>query len=262
MKKWIGITAILGLLAGAAFAQELGKKEKTDGQKAVAEKLKDPLEILKKVDAACLAVKAVRYDILVEGDEVVARNFPKIEASVLAAEASREGPYPTVKKYAIDLKYARPGSENPRHVTAGSDGENYFLIDHGEKKAYADIDPAVLGSAARALTVVMMIEYLIDQPFDDEMTGKERMLLGCKTIEGEECYELRVVYANDSEAIWYFSTKDYLPRCRVDTVPLQDETKGKLIKTVKKLDANPKIDEHSFKLKLPEGYAQTDDFAP
>jgi hypothetical protein len=264
MNKLIAMTLCLALFISSARAQDTGKKpEKEAGQKAPAvEKLTDPVEILKKADAACRTVKAVKMEIVVEGDEAVARVFPKIEATVIATDPTREGGVPSVKKYVSDMKYKMPNAAEPRHVTGGSDGENYYLIDHGTKKAHVDIDPQVLGMAGRVMPAAMMIEFLIDQPFNDEITGKQQKLLGNKTIEGEECYEIQVVYANDSEAIWCFSTKDFMPRCRVDITPLQDGTKGKLTKTVKKLDVKPKIDENTFKLKLPEGYTQTEDFAP
>lgn len=265
MRKLIGITVSLVMLAGVVLGQDTGKKpekNKDEGKKTAVEKMTDPVEILKKADAACQAVKAVKMELTVEGDEAVAKIFPKIQASVIATDAERAGNYPTIKKYLTDLKYTRPNESEPKHITAGSDGENFFLIDHASKKAHVDIDPAVLGSAGRLLQYATMIEFLIDQPFNDEINGKEQKLLGTKTIEGEECYEIHVVYAAGSEATWYFSTKDFLPRCRVDITPLQDGTTGKLIKTIKKVDPNPKIDENTFKLKLPEGYTQTEDFAP
>ena len=41
-------------------------------------------------------------------------------------------------------------------------------------------------------------------------------LKGSKTIGGEDCYEIHVTYANDQQAIWHFSKKDFLPRARQD----------------------------------------------
>ena len=265
MRKLIATTLCLALLLGSALAQDTGKKvEKETDQKAAVQKLTDPVEILKKADAACQPVKAVKFEITLEPEGGMTRIFPKLEGTVIGTDATRESGGLTVKKYVSDLKYTMPNASEPRHIVGGSDGENYYLIDHGAKKAYVDIDPAVLGIAGRILPAAMMIEYLIDQPFNDEITGNEQKLIGTKTIAGEECYEIHVVYATQGapNATWYFSTKDFLPRCRVDEYTLQDGSTGKVTKTIKKLEVNPKLDENTFKLKLPEGYTQTDDFAP
>ena len=110
----------------------------------------------------------------------------------------------------------------------------------------------------------MMSEHLAPEPFSDEINSPTKELKGSKTIGGEECYEVYVVYASDQspKATWYFSKKDFLPRARYDDYTLGDGGTGLLKKTVTNLVADPKLDMDAFNLKLPEGYTKTDEPAP
>jgi outer membrane lipoprotein-sorting protein len=110
----------------------------------------------------------------------------------------------------------------------------------------------------------MMIEFLHETPFSDEINGKKQELKGSKKINGEDCYEVHVVYAAEQapEAIWFFSKKDFLPRCRMDVGKTPDGRKYVQTKTLSNVVVDPKLDDKTFKLKLPDGYTKTDDFAP
>ena len=112
----------------------------------------------------------------------------------------------------------------------------------------------------------MMIEFVHATPFNDEINGRSQELKGSVKIGDEDCYEIHVVYAADRapQATWAFSKKDFLPRRRIDAFPaaLAGGQAGTTIKTITNLVVEPKLDEDAFKLKLPEGYTKTDDFAP
>jgi hypothetical protein len=138
------------------------------------------------------------------------------------------------------------------------------LIDHAKKTAYVDIDPAVLGSAGRLLGTFTTVEFVHPSPFSDEINGKKAELKGSRTVGGEDCYEIHVVYANEAQqATWCFSKKDFLPRCRIDRFDRgegQEPTVRE--KSITQLVVDPKFDKDPFKFELPEGYTQVDDFAP
>ena len=177
--------------------------------------------------------------------------------------------YGAPEKSFIDAKTTAPGSTEVRWITGGGDGEMFFVVDHQAKKAYEDLDPQVIGSFRRTLYVGLMIEFLVDEPFGHEINGKSKELRGSKEINGVDCYEVHVVYATESEqsATWYFSKKDFLPRRRIDEFTprgdrMPDGRKFRQQKTISNLVVDPKLDKDTFKLKLPEGYAKTDDFAP
>lgn len=211
-------------------------------------------KILEKVDAAAKAVKAVKYDVVAkksgggQGFELKGRYiFTGLEGS-------------EPKKFLVEIEVKALGSSETRKYTGGSDGENYFVIDHADKKAYVDIDPAVMGNRFRgAYRAGLMIEFVHDHPFSDEIKADSKTMKGTKTVGGVECYEIDIAYAaaGGPKATWCFSKKDFLPRKRVDASP-----RGNTEKTITNLVVDPKIDDATFKFKLPEGYTQVDDFAP
>ncbi len=249
MKRTICLVLGVSLMPVAGYAED--KK---------AGELTDPLEILKKVDAAAKAVKAVKYDVVVVGTGALAARVGKLKGSVIASGVVQGAP----QKYLIDVTVTQPGSAETKRLTGGSDGDMFFVVDHQAKKAYEDIDPAVMGSAGRTLRAGMMIEFLHPAPFSDEINGKKQELTGSKTIGGEDCYEIHVVYAaaQASEATWYFSKKDFLPRGRTDVYKDVQGEGGTVEKMITNLVVDPKFDKDAFKLKLPAGYTKTDDFAP
>lgn len=216
------------------------------------------VEILKKADAAAKAVKGAKYEVKFEGVGDDAAKVPMVEGAWLTVDFS-DG---RAKKYRIDAKVTAPGSKDVQKVTIGSDGENYYLLDHNAKKAYVDVDPNVIGRVGRALFQATLAELGHPKPFSDEIDGKVKELKGSKTINGEDCHEIFVTYANaPQDAIWWISKKDFLPRARQDIIK-RGETTVSSMKTIAKLEVDPKTAADAFKLVIPEGYEKTDDFAP
>jgi hypothetical protein len=135
-------------------------------------------------------------------------------------------------------------------------------VDHVGKKAYQDIDPAVMGSAANTLFGMAMLEFVHDKPFDDELEAETVELVGTADVGGVECHEIRVAYSGGrGESVWYFAKSDLLPRRRVQkfNTPQGD---GAIERTLADLEIDPEVPEALFAFKLPEGYEQIDDFAP
>lgn len=217
----------------------------------------EAVEILKKADAAAKTVQSAKYEVKFEGLGETASKFPVVEGTFLLAELSDHGP----KKYRIDAKLTATGKE-PRKVTAGSDGETYYLLDHDTKKAYVDIDPNVIGrTTGGPLRQAMVGEFGHPRPFGDEIEGKVKELKGSKVINGEDCFEIFVTYKQPQDAIWWFSKKDFLPRARQDIIK-RDTGVTTSMRTLGKLEVNPTIAPDAFKLVIPDGYEKTDDFAP
>jgi len=245
---------VLSLVFGFSLVCVIGAGEKAPGE------LTDPLEIVKKVDAATKAVTAAKYHVVYEGLGEAAAITGKVEADVTAVGFAGTMP----EKYVMDAKVTLPGKTSPLHITIGSDSETFYAIHHDTKTAYVDIDPAVIGDAGRILGRALMIEFTHPTPFSDEINATSRELRGSKMIDGQDCYEIHVVYAvpQAPQATWYFSKKDFLPRARIDTAAMPDGRKLQQQKVISGLEANPKLDDAAFKFKLPAGYKQTDDFAP
>ena len=249
MKRTTCMLLCLCLASVATYAEDKKAGEMTD-----------PVEILKKLDAAAKAVKIVQYETKVEGEGAMAARIGKIEASFIVTGWLSGGP----EKYAADATVTMPGATAPRKISVGSDNDMFYIVDHQGKKAYEDIDPAVMGPAAGVFQRAAVIEFVHPTPFSDEINGRSQELKGSKIIAGEDCYEVHVVYQAERapEAIWSISKKDFLPRQRVDIYTMPDGGKAEVTKTITKLVVAPKLADGVFKLKLPEGYTKTDDFAP
>ena len=272
MKRLPVLALVVACMAAAARAQEAAPPGPADEVKATsrpasAGELSDPVEILKKVDAAARAVESVKYEAELVGLEAAEPLVGKLRALIIATGTPEEGFVPTPTKYWVDAKFQPPGSDETMHLAGGTDGETYVLVNHVTKMAYEDMDPAVLGSGARVLAGGMMFELLFKTPFTDEINGVSHKLLGSKVIGGVDCYEIHIVYQGNArsqrpEATWCFGKKDLLPRRRVDKFTLQDGRTGLVQKTIMKLEIDPKLEKDTFKPKLPEGYTKSDDFAP
>lgn len=242
------------LLTGFVVAQD-AEAEKD------AEKVRSPeaLEILKKVDAAVKAVHSVRCQVAMRPTGVAENFFAAGEGT--SVMVGWNGAMPD--KFYTHVKTKDRESGDVVELTGGGNGDTYFLIDHRTKKAYEDMDPAVMGSAARALRGVGMIEFVHDAPFDDELNADAVELQEEEAVDGEACYRIHVAYAGgQGESTWFFSKKDYLPRRRIRQFTVPGQGEGTFVVDLSRLEVNFEPDESLFVMKLPEGYEQIDDFAP
>jgi len=250
MRKSVHAMMILGMLAPLATGQDAAQKSAD---------LADPVEILKKADAASKAVAFIQYAASVKGEGSAASRVPIVSGTVVLKGWNNGAP----AQYRYEAKVERPDSSEVNEVTVGSDGKTYYLINSKEKKVYEDIDPAVVGTSGRGVRALTMGEYVHPEPFSDEIKGQKQELKGSAKVGDEDCYEIHVTYTNaGQEADWFFSKKDFLPR-RVDRF-FQSPTgeKGSTQLIVTKLTVDPKLDKDPFKLIVPEGFTKIDDFAP
>lgn len=241
----------LALFAVSARAEEPAK----------GGKLTDAVEILKKADEACKPVKSIKYTAAGEGLFGDAEKQPKVSGTIISMPPVEKKP----AMFRASVKVQKPGSTDVDEVTAGCDGDLFYVIDHKNKKVYQDVDPAVFGSFRRQIHAIRMAEFGHESPFGDEIGGKVKELVGVEKVGDEECYHIHVEYSVQEGLAtdWWISTKDFLPR-RADRVQTDSASGnkggGKMVLTG--LEINPKAEEKSFALVVPEGYTKVDDFAP
>ena len=248
MKRRISMIVCVLVASTVAYGQD---KPSGDTNKA--------LEILKKVDAAAKAVKAVKYKATYKGTGAAESRSPSVEGTAVFTGSSGNAP----EKYRFDVKIKLPNSSDVREVTVISDGEEFALIDHTDKKAYVDIDPAVVGRAGRSARAILVAEFVHATPFSDELKGDKQEITGSKKIGGVDCYEIDVTYTGGSgRSVWHFSKKDFLPRGRNVMFNTPDGKPGGRQYFITDLDIDPKLDKDTFKIKVPDGYETVDDFAP
>jgi outer membrane lipoprotein-sorting protein len=238
----------LSVLTVAVYAQDKPGPELTD-----------PVEILKKADAACKAVNAAQYKATYKSTGPAAMQRPEVEGTALITGWANNAP----EKYRIEAKIKQPNSTEVRNIVIGSDGQEYYLIDHDNKKVYADIDRMVIGRTGAPAIALVTPEFLHPTPFTDEINAEKQELRGSKTIGGEDCYEVYVKYTGGQlQSVWCFSKKDFLPRARQNTFKAQDGSDASAQGVLTDLVPDPKLSPDAFKLKVPEGYTKVDDFAP
>lgn len=216
------------------------------------------LRILRKVDAATRAVRGVSYKATSRPSGAATNFVTPAEGEALMYGWTGSTP----ENFRASVKTTRQGTDEEVELTAGGNGDLYFLVDHATKKAYVDMDPNVMGSGARSIGSIRMLEFIHPTPFSDEINGDKAELMGTEEVAGVECYKIHVTYeGGQGESTWFFSTEDFLPRkrIRIFSGPQGD---GAIEVTVSDLQIDPAVEPGMFELELPEGYEQIDDFAP
>ena len=231
-----------------------------------ANELRDPIKILRKVDAASKAVNAVKYTGRLEGKAAAESRMLLVEGTVLMSgwrppleERTRGAP----ARYRCDVTTAEPYSGEVRRLTIGTDGASFYLIDHDARKVYAGPQPEVLGSMSRPAVAIWLREFVHPTPFSDELTGDAQALEGSRKIGDEDCYEIRIIYKDAvGEAVWWFSKRDFLPRGvqRFLTTPSGERAIQQW--QITNLVVDPKLSDDAFKLVIPPGYTKIDGPAP
>ena len=265
IRRFALTTSILALSVSGAFGQDpIGR-------------LTNPIEILKRADAASKAIRIAQYEAKAFAHNAGKKPRPIAEGKVVIQGFKAHAP----ERFKISGKFRMPDSEDPhhfttessedeQHLTIGSDAIDFYLLDWKTKKAYVDFDPGVTGPRGQLGQSIVMAEYVHPTPFSDELKGTEQRLVGTTMVGDEECYEV-VVHTDMSGwqhapvsqvAHWFFSTKDFLPR-RVDRLFTRGgQPRGGTSLVVTSLKLDPVNAEKLFRFHLPDGFARIDDFAP
>ena len=255
MRALMGLLFV-ALLAGTVVAQEVEKKAEETGRDPEA------VAILEKVDRAAKAATSIRYAATTKRAGIAENWFSPAEVEAVMTRWMGNQP----EKFQAHVVSTERDSDEVVDVTGGGNGDIYFLIDHQTKKAYADMDPGVLGSSGIAEFVHQTYfchVHSSSSPFDDELNADTIELLEDEEVYGEPCYQIRVVYGGDQgQSIWFFSKNDYLPRRNILVFSIPGQGDGSMECTITRLEVNPEVDPAIFDFKLPEGYEQIDDFAP
>ena len=218
----------------------------------------EALRILRRADAATRAVQSVRYRASSVPSGVATNFVTPAEGEVLMSGWTGAG----LEKYRTHIATAKTSSAEAQEFTAGGNGDLYYLVDHPSKKIYVDMDPNVIGSSARTVGSIQMIEFVHPTPFSDEINGDNAELQGIEKVAGVDCYKIDVTYSGgQGRSIWYFSTADLLPRRRVRIVNTPDGD-GSIEITISDLTIAPEVTPGAFEVESPEGYQRIDDFAP
>lgn len=249
------VMIFLAIPSSALVAQEPSKPAAT---KAEGKSIDDPKAFMQAVIKAMGDAKLVSYDV----DYAVTGWFsfflPNIKGSVVMG---KETPNKT-QRFRSTLVVEPSGSAEKSTVTAGADGEIYYVIDEASKTVYADIDPAVVGKFRWGIEFAMVKEFAAPDPFAEVLKDGEIKFEGSSKVEDVDCVSIRLKSASNPEALWDFAVSDKLPRRVTYAQENEKGEKATAVMTLRKLTVNPKFDKDPFQLAVPEGYKRTDEFAP
>ena len=226
---------------------------------AVAGDEPDVQAILEKADANTKELVAVSYeaDFYGIGDQDIIDRVGKVRGKVVAKEGKRSlvgdlfGATSDLMRFEGEVQL--PGTEDWIPFQIATDGRKVTRID----PAGMTFTSANLPDGRQLLrrgTPLLMLEYIHQKPFSDELNARSAELEGEQEIGGVPCYVVYVKYQNRSESRWFFGKEDYLPR-RVERIILGD-SKGATVLETRSLNTDPEVSKSTFRLTMPEGYIE------
>jgi thiol-disulfide isomerase/thioredoxin len=101
---------------------------------------------------------------------------------------------------------------------------------------------------------MLMLEYIIDEPFSDEIHADSLAIQGMETVDGTDCDILHVWYAGGtSEAVWYLGAEDHLPR-KVERIYRYQGEEGTMILELEDISFPDGFEDGHFVLEPPDGF--------
>jgi hypothetical protein len=203
------------------------------------------------VDRAAKGVRVVEYDVAYEPLGASAAAIPRVQGHVWMSGWSEEAP----ARFRADARVVPAGVAKPFELSLGRDAGQFYLVDHGARTASVGPTPIVAGRYLPVLRSVLVQEFVHPRPFEEELSADEQKLRGTRTIAGEDCLAIRVVYPNERKAEWVFSKQDLLPREIHRWIPTLDgEMEGR--QTIANVRVNASYERDPFELAVPAGYTR------
>ena len=255
--KWM-MPCVLGLCIAAGVVEGRTGYAGTESSDKTNATPGDAREMLRKAEAALEKVRFVRYEGTYKGTGWARQYVAGIEGSAMLGEPSEYD----IARFRCEVKLTPPKSEDMVELTAGSDGDLYYLIDVATKTVYADMDVAVLGKHHGQIRRILMLPFVTEDPLTDDLKAEKIELMDPAVVAGEACHQVRVTRSETQQVVWFVSKKDWLPR-RVDRFYKNEEGEiGSTQLLLSDVAAESTFTLEPFKLKVPEGFTKTDEFAP
>jgi len=217
----------------------------------------EAIEILKKSAAAMKNAETVTYRAEYDATGWLQARVQPVEGTVVMGEQSKH----KINPFFCEIKIKPREAGDTVEVSAGCDGDNYLLIDPTVKTCYMDKDQAVLGAKVRNFMRVQVAQFSEPNPYEDIFKSGNAEFKGETKVGDEDCYELLLTPSDGGRVSFAISKKDFLPR-RFTRLIKRDEGEATTVLTIHDLVVNPTFVRNPFELRCPEGFKQTDDFAP
>ena len=251
---------ILGLSIALA-TQRIEVAQASDEPSSPSAKSAEAMEIMKKAEQAAKKIKLARYTAEYKATGWVTKHVPHVEGTAVIGEPSEYD----LLRFFTEIKLTPYDTKEIVQVSAGCDGDLSYLIDPKAKMVYADIDAAVLGSHERGVQRLLVREFVAEEPFADELKAEKMKLKEDVQVGDEKCHQVLVELQPGRSTIWSISQKDFLPR-RIERIYANrqdpEAEPGTTTLTLTNVVAETKFRIEPFQLKVPPGFAKTDEFAP
>ena len=255
---YLGLVGIV--LATVAITARADEEKEKKSEKNVSP---EALKILEQSVEAVKKVNFARYNAEFTSTAWIRARVPDVKGKAAIGEMSKYD----VPRFRCDVELTPPAKpdaeEKPKtqRLTAGSDGDNYYLIDSEEKIVYVDMDPAVLGSNGGGIPRLLMRVLVDKEPFADELKADTIEKRDDAKVGSVPCYHI-YVKSDEGEANWFISKSDLLPR-RVERIyKNKDDEVGTIDLRISDLEYSSKMDLEPFRVTVPDGFKKTDEFAP
>jgi outer membrane lipoprotein-sorting protein len=119
-----------------------------------------------------------------------------------------------------------------------------------------------MGSRPRDPRRVVVGSLVTDGTLRQALQAENAELKEDSDVGGEPCHQILITLGPTRQTVLYVSKKDWLPR-RMDMLYKNEAGEaGTTELVITNLKVYTKLDPAPFRLKVPEGYTKTDDFAP
>ena len=248
------------ILSTGSNAQDQGNPVPA-GPEQVQEELKShpatlgAREIMQRADAAAKKVKGVQYSFRAQRIDVPDRVASKMSGKITMS--GWKGSLP--EKFRFEVETRPGGRDESARVIVGFDGSTFWALNMRDKKALSGPTIEAIGVYQLLVRFVPVTEFVLPEPFGDELRAQELEVLGETEVDGSPCFQVHVVYKNPGqEATWFISRDDYLPR-RVDRRILDPEGATLTRRSeIAHLVTEPELKDEEFAFKLPEGFTLVD----
>lgn len=275
MRTLISITMLFNLVL-SAFAQPIGGalvQHKTDTQNAqrigpgVGAYTEDPKKILRAAGEAIKAIKSLTYEADYRGVGAMATRTPVAVGRVSLLRLAPTNPLKA--KIAARGVYFPSGSDEGTIFQTTFDGKIVRKLRAKERilmlKSLSENDPkertlaSVTSFFGGGAYHVLMLEYLLDAPFDHQASASVADYEGRTEVGGVLCH---VVYVEDhsdpkgriQRERWLLGVEDNLPR-KLEQLAVGDDGRfGAYVLTLAKLRPNVPLRATTFTTRAPRGY--------
>jgi thiol-disulfide isomerase/thioredoxin len=255
------VIAILSCHAGLLKAQQVGP--------GVGAGTEDPKRILSEADQAIRKVQSLSYEATYQGTGSFSTQSPISTGKVRLSKLESNNPLKT--KLSAQGGFLQTGSADVQPFQVAFDGKTISRIRSGQKalvyKTVAENNPAerslgfvtsFLGGGAYRL---LMLEYILDQPFNRQLSAPVMEYEGRTSVNGVLCHVIYLEYPEDAKRTtrerWFFGVKDYLPR-KLEQIAINDPGRyGAYVLSLSNLKVNIPLGKWAFQIRTPRGYTIT-----